>query len=131
MRDKEKQLRQFLEKKRNKELRTSEKNRMIHDFLKYIETLINIFRLSEKLDAAGDTLTRVFNISKKDLLDNKEKHIQNLKNFLINFDIWGSYLPLTTQSWDTHQARAAGYEKLSIFRASLRDFIKQNEKEKR
>ena len=50
-------------KKRNKELRTSEKNRMIHDFLKYIETLISIFRLSEKLDAAGDTLTRVFNIT--------------------------------------------------------------------
>ena len=45
-------------------MRISDKNRMIHDFLKYIETLINIFRLSEKLDAAGDTLTRVFNISK-------------------------------------------------------------------
>jgi len=36
---------------------------MIHDFLKYIETLISIFRLFEKLDAAGDTLTRVFNIT--------------------------------------------------------------------
>lgn len=48
---------------------------MIHDFLKYIETLINIYRLSEKLDAAGDTLSRVFNISKNQFEKNKDRHI--------------------------------------------------------
>lgn len=48
---------------------------MIHDFLKYIETLINIFRLSEKLDAAGDTLSRIFNFSKNQLEKNKERYI--------------------------------------------------------
>ena len=32
--------------------------------------------------------------------------------------------PLTAQGWEITQARAAAYEKLSIFRASLRDFLK-------
>jgi hypothetical protein len=35
-------------------------------------------------------------------------------------------LPLTAQSWDIQLARAAAYEKLSIFRGSLRDIIRQN-----
>lgn len=90
--------------------------------------MINIFRLSEKLDAAGDTLTRIMKLTKDDDYKNREKHVESFRNFLINFDIWGSFLPLTAHSWDIHQARAAGYEKLSIFRASLKDFLKQNEK---
>ena len=32
---------------------------MIVDFLSYVETLINLFRLSEKLDAAGASLTSI------------------------------------------------------------------------
>jgi hypothetical protein len=75
---------------------------MIQDFLKYVETLIHVFRLSEKSDAAGDTITRIMRIAKNDENKNNEKHIESLKNFLINFDIWGSYLPLTAQSWDIH-----------------------------
>lgn len=48
---------------RNRPLRQSEKQRMIADFVKYIDTLIQIYRLSEKLDAAGDTLSRIFEMS--------------------------------------------------------------------
>ena len=33
---------------------------MISDFIKYIDALVQIFRLSAKLDAAGDTLSRTF-----------------------------------------------------------------------
>lgn len=29
---------------------------MIADFVRYIESLVGLFRLSEKLDAAGDTI---------------------------------------------------------------------------
>ena len=54
----------------------------------------------------------------------KKKHIENFRNWVINFDVWGSFLPLSSQSWDVHVARAAAYEKLSIFRASLRDILK-------
>ena len=60
MRQKEKEARRLLEVQRNRPLRQSEKSRMVSDFLKYIETLIQIYRLCEKLDAAGDTLTRIF-----------------------------------------------------------------------
>jgi hypothetical protein len=70
--------------------------------LKYVETLIYLFRLSDKLDAAGDTIIRIMKNAKSDENTNKEKHIESLKNFLINFDVWGSYLPLTAQSWDIH-----------------------------
>ena len=37
-------------------------------------------------------------------------------------------MPLTAQSWDIQLARAAAYEKLSIFRASLHDIVRQNQK---
>lgn len=33
---------------------------MIADFVRYIEALVQLFRLSEKLDAAGDTIQRIF-----------------------------------------------------------------------
>ena len=98
---------------------------MIADFVKYVDILVQIYRLSEKLDAAGDTLSRIFQMS----VDNPKSHnksIENFRNWIINFDIWGSFMPLTAQSWDIQLARAAAYEKLSIFRASLRDMIKQN-----
>ena len=36
---------------------------MIADFMNTIDTLIQVYRLSEKLDAAGDTLSRVFKIT--------------------------------------------------------------------
>lgn len=106
---------------------------MVADFMHYVETLINLYRLSEKLDAAGDTLTRIFEALQEAVKDKKGKslsesardeHLQAFKNWVINFDIWGSFLPLTAESWDIHQARAAAYEKLSIFRASLRDFLR-------
>jgi len=35
-------------------------------------------------------------------------------------------MPLSAQSWDIQLARPAAYEKLSIFRGSLRDIQKQN-----
>jgi hypothetical protein len=99
---------------------------MIIDFLQYIDVLIQIYRLSQKLDSAGDTLPRIFEISagqpKK-----QSKALENFRNWLLNFDIWGSFMPLTAQSWDIQTARAAAYEKLSIFRASIRDILKQNE----
>jgi hypothetical protein len=55
---------------------------------------------------------------------NCEKALRNFKNWIINFDVWGSFLPLTAKSWDVHLSRAAAYEKLSIFRASLRYIIR-------
>jgi len=66
MRLKEKELRRFCSMQRNRPLRQSEKQRMISDFVKYIDTLIQIYRLSEKLDAAGDTLSRIFEMSTED-----------------------------------------------------------------
>ena len=44
---------------------------MVADFITYIETLINLFRLSEKLDAAGDTLTRIYSELHDQLKENK------------------------------------------------------------
>lgn len=40
MRDKEKELRKFLSQTRNRNLRQSEKQRMIADFIRYIDALI-------------------------------------------------------------------------------------------
>jgi hypothetical protein len=97
---------------------------MVSDFLDYIDMLISFFRLSEKLDAAGDTLSRIFT----DFQKPSELKLKEFKNWIFNFDIWGSYLPLTSESWDLHTARATSYEKLSIFRASLRDFLRQNKR---
>jgi hypothetical protein len=100
---------------------------MIQDFVKYIDVLVQIYRLSEKLDAAGDTLSRIFAMSAENPGKKyKAKYLENFRNWIVNFDIWGSFLPLSSQSWDVHVARAAAYEKLSIFRASLRDIMKQN-----
>lgn len=101
---------------------------MIADFVRYIETLVHLFRLSEKLDAAGDTISRIFKICVESGQMSDPKALENFKNWIINFDVWGSFLPLTAQSWDIHLARAAAYEKLSIFRASLHDIVRQNEK---
>ena len=36
---------------------------MIQDFVRYIDTLIQVYRLFEKLDAAGDTLSRIFQMA--------------------------------------------------------------------
>ena len=66
---------------------------MIADFVRYIDTLIQVFRLCEKLDAAGDTVTRIF--KNKTEGESKKKSLENFRNWVINFDIWGSFLPLT------------------------------------
>lgn len=60
MRDKEKSLRQQMTTLKNRPLKQTEKQQMIQDFLDFVETLINMFRLSEKLDSAGYTLTNIF-----------------------------------------------------------------------
>lgn len=60
MRDKEKILRKTLASQKNRTLRQSEKQRMIADFITFVEVLVNLYRISEKLDAAGDTLARIF-----------------------------------------------------------------------
>lgn len=39
-------------------------------------------------------------------------------------------MPLSAQSWDIQLARAAAYEKLSIFRASIREILKQTKQAK-
>ena len=52
-----------------------------------------------------------------------------MRNWILNFDIWGSYLPLSPHSWDIQQARATAYEKLSIMRACLRDTLATNRKQ--
>lgn len=104
---------------------------MISDFLTFIEVLVNLYRISEKLDAAGDTLARIFQtVYDSEIEDSKKtkKFLESFRNWVINFDVWGSFLPLSAQGWEITQARAAAYEKLSIFRASLRDFLKQNQK---
>ena len=95
---------------------------MIVDFLAYIEILINLFRLAEKIDAAGASLSSIF----KKALDAEDSslHLGEFADWLMNFDVWGSYLPLNVEAWDVHMARAAAHEKLSIFRASLKDFQK-------
>lgn len=128
MRDKEKLLRKNLATQKNRTLRQSEKQKMISDFITFIEVLVNLFRISEKLDAAGDTLARIFLIVYNSKDDSKKKnslkYIDSFRNWIINFDVWGSFMPLSAQGWEITQARAAAYEKLSIFRASLRDFLK-------
>jgi len=100
MRAKERELRKFLSVQRNRPLRQGERKRMVADFVRYIEGLISIFRLTEKLDAAGDTMSRIFHLCResKERLD--PKAMENFKNWIINFDVWGSFLPLTAQSWD-------------------------------
>lgn len=128
MRAKEKDLRKFLAVQRNRTLRQSEKQRMIADFVRYIEALVQLFRLSEKLDAAGDTIQRIFKICFENSQKSHPKALENFRNWVINFDVWGSFMPLTAQSWDIQLARAAAYEKLSIFRASLHDIVRQNQK---
>lgn len=104
---------------------------MISDFLTFVEVLVNLYRISEKLDAAGDTLARIFQTvyeSEEEQSKKTKKYLDSFRNWVINFDVWGSFLPLSAQGWEITQARATAYEKLSIFRASLRDFLKQNQK---
>lgn len=95
MREKEKELRRFLAQQRNRTLKQSEKQRMIADFMKTIDTLIQVYRLSEKLDAAGDTLSRVFKITVDNGKKYRAKAFENFRNWIVNFDVWGSFLPLT------------------------------------
>lgn len=125
MRKSEQELRRSLSLQKNRTLRQGEKQRMIVDFLQYIDALIQVYRLSQKLDSAGDTLHRIFEGSSGSSRL-RAKAAENFRNWLINFDIWGSYMPLSAQSWDIQLARAAAYEKLSIFRASIREILKQN-----
>lgn len=42
---------------------------MISDFITFVEVLVNLYRISEKLDAAGDTLARIFQMVYKNSED--------------------------------------------------------------
>lgn len=94
MRQKEQELRKLMSLTKNRTLRQGEKQRMINEFLQYIDGLISVFRLSQKLDSAGDTLPRIFAIS-VGRPKHEGKALENFRNWLINFDVWGSYMPLT------------------------------------
>ena len=70
---------------------------MISDFISFVEILVNLYRISEKLDAAGDTLARIFQTVYESESDQSKrgKYLQMFRNWVINFDIWGSFMPLT------------------------------------
>jgi len=106
---------------------------MIADFVRYIDILISFFRLSDKLDAAGDPLSRVFKDyyaanSESPSEKVKKEFIQKFRYWMMNLDIYGSFLPLSTLTWDMHVTRSLAFEKLSIFRGSIKEMIKENEK---
>ena len=75
-----------------KKIRSEEQDQTT-DFIEYLEFLVDYFKQLERLDAGGRKLMSVF--------QEKEhfKHL-SLRNWLINLDIWGTFLPLNVQCYD-------------------------------
>jgi hypothetical protein len=70
------------------------------------------------LDAAGRKLINVFQ-------DHKDFRLLSLRNWIINLDIWGSYLPLNAQFYDIQLTRTAAYTKIHDFRKQIKIILQQ------
>lgn len=65
------------------------------DFIEYLEFLAEYFKQLDRLDAAGRKLLHVFQDPHSPTIK-----LQSLRSWLLNLDLWGSYLPLNTQLYD-------------------------------
>jgi hypothetical protein len=64
------------------------------DFITYLELLCEFYKQLQRLDAGGRTLQHVF------LEGNNAYRETSFRNWLINVDVWGSYLPLNAECYD-------------------------------
>lgn len=88
------------------------------DFVEYLEFIVECFKQLERLDAAGRKLINVFQ-------DHKDFRLLSLRNWIINLDIWGSYLPLNAQFYDIQLTRTAAYTKIHDFRKQIKIILQQ------
>jgi hypothetical protein len=73
-------------KLKEKALRESEGDSTT-DFIEYLEILVECYKQLDHLDSAGTKLMNVFT-------QNKKHQVLSLRNWILNLDVWGSYLPL-------------------------------------
>jgi hypothetical protein len=93
--------------KNNEKLIRVEELDQTTDFVEYLEFLAEYFKQLDRLDAAGHKLLHIFQEHQTPQI-----RLQSLKNWIINFDIWGSYMPLNAQLFDVQLARTAAFTKL-------------------
>ena len=109
------------------------------DFVDYLEFLVQFFKITERLDAAGCTLQKVFGLVSEDGDDidstgeegsSDQFHDQSeaekrtmFKYWLLNLDVYGSFEPLTPQCYDIQMARSAAFTKLVQMKRRFRKMI--------
>ena len=106
--------------KNNEKLIRVEELDQTTDFVEYLEFLAEYFKQLDRLDAAGRKLLHIFQEPQTPQI-----RLQSLKNWIINFDIWGSYMPLNAQLFDVQLARTAAYTKLKETRKQVRVMVSQ------
>jgi len=57
------------------------------DFIEYLEIFVDCYKQLDHLDSAGTKLMNVFS-------QDKRHQVLSLRNWILNLDVWGSYLPL-------------------------------------
>lgn len=104
---------------RNNEKRIRDEESDQHtDFIEYLELLVDVYKQLDHLDAAGCKLLTVFQ-------QHPSHRYLALRNWVVNFDIWGSYHPLTPQCYDIQLTRTAAYTKVRDFRRQLKCIVQQ------
>jgi len=84
------------------------------------EVLLRVYAIFDSIDAGGKTLNQVFEAPKR-------IRLEQLKTFLINLDIWGSYLPFSVlSSWDSQTTRANTLVQINVCRREIRKLICEN-----
>ena len=108
------------------------------DFVDYLEFLVQFFKTTERLDAAGCTLQKVFGLVSEegeeaengeadlvpDFYSQSEVEKRTMfKHWILNLDVYGSFEPLNPQCYDIQMARSAAFTKLVSMRKRLRKMI--------
>jgi len=80
--------------------------------------MVECFKQLERLDAAGRKLINVYQ-------DHPDIKYLSLRNWIINLDIWGSFLPLNAQFYDIQLTRTAAYTKSHDFRLEVKIILSE------
>ena len=79
--------------KQNEKLIREEESDQVTDFIEYLESLVDFYRQLDHLDSAGNKLMNVFK-------QKKNFQVLSMRNWILNLDVWGSYIPLNAQCYD-------------------------------
>ena len=116
------------------------------DFADFLQFLLSFYRSTQNLDAAGFSLLKVFDVEEDTLNEDRDGYISNrdgaerspfiplktrsvsqmramFKDWILNFDVYGSFMPLTPEYCDIQMARTASFTKLVALRKRLSNMI--------